>query len=350
MAQLLWDLKTLQRHLAESITQNKITYKTYTLSGGDPYLIFESLKALKAWAKKLGINFDFNYESLYASEVKIAHIVSCFETLPMMSPYRLVVLKQCQVLKDKDWEVLKTSLSKGESQTLGVFIFDTKLDKRKKITKWLTQNTQMVELQTPYNNQIPQWVYYMAQNHGVKLSQDAVLQMVHLVGADLSELNHEVIKLKAYFNDPKKLLQSADVLKVVSQKRIESVFDLTNAIGLGRRGESLNYLRHLLEQGQNEVGTLSLIARHIRILKKVIEGRSLGLASRDLSAYAGVSSYFLSEYLSQSQRWNLKKVRKVLEGVMDTDQAIKSSSVSSKIWLENFVIQTCALVGIQGHR
>lgn len=335
-----WDLRTLQ----QSFTSNKVC-SSYTITGEDAYLTQEAVTNIKAYFEDLGVNFDFNFDCIYFSEKKAADVVDIIETLPMMSPYRLVLIKEAHLIKEKDWDLLKKSMDKDLSQTVIVFVHEAKFDKRKKIYKWISTNTQLVEMITPYENQVPTWIHYMAQKSDLTLDQGAALQLLHLVGVDLIEINNEILKLKSFFHGQKNKLEIDDILKVVSKKRIESVFDLTSAVAMGQKALSLQLLSDLLDQGQNEVGVISLISRHMRILKKVIENTNLNLSHKQLSAKVGVSPFFVGQYIDQSRKWNLDKMDCVFELLLDTDKALKSSPLSSKIWLENFVIQACYLSG-----
>lgn len=336
---LTWDLRTLQQSLA----QNKINH-AYTIMGDDSYLIQEAADAIKNHFFAEGQGFDFNYDCCYASEAKAVNIADIIETLPMMADHRLVVVKEAHLLKDADWQIFEETFAKGLLKTVVVFIFEAKVDKRKKFFKWLTSGTTIVELKTPYDNQIPSWIHYMASRQELKLDQSAALQLLHLVGANLSELNNEIIKLKSFYASEDRVLFIDDILKVVSKKRIENVFDLTSAVGAGDKAQSLYFLEQLIEQGQNEVGVLSLLTRHMRILKKLLEGQAQNLSQKQLSSKVGVSPYFLAEYVNQSKKWSVSKIEKVYDLMLDTDRALKSSPVSSKIWLENFIIQTCAIM------
>lgn len=333
-----WDLRTLQ----QSLNARK-TCPVYTITGEDSYLIQEAVTSIKNHFEDVGVNFDFNYECLYFSEKKAPDVVDIIETLPMMSPFRLVIIKEAHLIKEKDWELLQKSIEKGLAETVIVFVHEAKFDKRKKAYKWISTQTQVVELVTPYENQVPTWIHYMAQKNGLTLDQGAALQLLHLVGVDLIELNNEILKLKNYYQNQKNKLEIDDILKVVSKKRIESVFDLTASVASGNKSLSLQLLSDLLDQGQNEVGVISLISRHMRILKKILEYSGLGISEKQLSAKVGVSPFFVSQYIAQSRKWTMAKMDIVFEMLLDTDKALKTSPLSSKIWLENFVIQTCYL-------
>lgn len=164
--------------------------------------------------------------------------------------------------------------------------------------------------------------------------------ILQLVGQNLSEINNETMKLKQYLGD-KTEATIDDVLKVVSHARVDSIFDLTNAIGRRDRSGALVYLAHLLENGQSEVGALSLILRHVRILAALREGQSIGLTGAKLSAKVGIPNFFLKQYQEQAKKWDDRKITKTLNALHKTDLALKSSPVSSHIWLENFIVQTC---------
>ena len=102
-------------------------------------------------------------------------------------------------------------------------------------------------------------------------------------------------------------------------------------------------LANLLEHGQNEVGVVSMITRHIRILSIVREGMRSGLSGQRLSAKAGVPNFFLRDYMDQARAWGDPKIRMTMDVLYETDKALKSSPVSAHIWLENLIIKTCDL-------
>ena len=157
----------------------------------------------------------------------------------------------------------------------------------------------------------------------------------------MTDLNAELLKLSQYLGDRNEVT-TEDIVKVVSHVKMDSVFELTDAIGSNDRARALVNLANLLDQGQNEVGVLSLIGRHVRILQLVNDGIKEGLSGQRLSARAGVSPFFLKQYVEQSRYWNRGKIERTFRALLDTDRALKSSPVSSGIWLENFIVETCS--------
>jgi DNA polymerase III subunit delta len=329
-----WDLRKLQLSLDKGKPAN-----IYVLHGEELFLLDQALESLRHRVLTGGAA-DFNFDSFTAPETPAAHVRDTVETLPMMSERRLVLYKNVDVLKDESWEALYPLLE-NPIDTATLVIVATKLDKRKKAIKKLQESAIFVELKKPYDNQIAGWVDYIAYLQGLKMTPEAVGVIQQLVGTSLSEIQNEVKKIQQFIGEDKKTIDVDDVLKVVSRARVESVFNLTDALGRRDRAEALVCLARLLEQGQNEIGILSLIYRQIRILSSVYEGKKQGLSGSRLSEKVGVPEFFLRQYLEQVRLWDREKIASTVKALHETDKALKSSPVSSHIWLENFIVRTC---------
>jgi DNA polymerase-3 subunit delta len=310
----------------------------YFLFGEEPYLLNQCVDRFKYAVLTEGA-IDFNYSLFYASDADISSVRDAVETLPMMAPKRLVILKESQELTDKEWAELDPLISTPVDSTVFV-ILASRVDKRKKQIRLLMETADCVEFKKPYENQIPGWVKYIAGTLGLDIADDAILLLAKLVGSHLTEIEGELRKL-ADFVGERKRIEVADVAQVVSRSKEENVFDFTKAIGESDRVRALEHLVHLLDQGQSEIGIVSLLARHIRILLTVKRGLEQGLTGGKLAQFAQVPPYFLDNYVMQSRLWPVKKLEHTLVVLAETDKALKSSPLSSHIWLENLVLKTC---------
>ncbi len=323
--------------LDQTIEKGQV-YPLYYLYGDETFLIEDALSRLTDVALGEGLK-DFNLNTYYGGEVDAAQIRDAVETLPMMAQVRVVIVKDAQDLTDKEWESL-TPLIENPVPSTALVCVATKVDKRKKFIKAFLAKGFVVEFKRPYDNQIPDWIRSIGRKHKLTLDSEAVSTMHQLVGSNLQDIDGEMLKLSQFMGGKTKV-SSEDVLKVVSRLRIDSVFDLTEAIGRNDRARALTCLANLLDHGQNEVGVLALISRHVRILKLVAEGMREGLQGPRLASRAGVSPYFLKSYVDQARAWSDRKIEHTFQALVDTDRALKSSPVASHIWLENFVVQTC---------
>lgn len=329
-----WDLRRLQLHLDKSQPA-----AIYFLHGEETFLLDEALNAIKQKVLVEGSQ-DFNYDSFMAPETTAGQVRDAVETLPVMCERRLVIYKNVDALKDDDFSELAPVLDSPVETTTLVLVAQ-KVDKRKKVFKSLLAKSIVVELKKPYENQVPMWIEYISYLNDLKISRESVSALQELVGTNLNELNNEMKKIKQYIGAKRKNVEIEDVLKVVSRARIESVFNLTDAIGRRDRVQALVCLANLLEHGQNEMGAVALIHRQMRILASLYEGKKAGMSGPKLSQKIGVPEFFMKQYLAQLRYWDEKKLAGAIKALHETDKALKSSPVSSHIWLENFILKTC---------
>lgn len=306
--------------------------------GEESFLVQEAVHLLRERAVEEGLR-DFNCDIFEASETPAGQVKDACEMLPMMSARRLVVYRGVDSLKDKDWDVLFPLFDDPADTTTFVMTAEA-LDKRKKAFKKISDAAIVVELKRPYENQILDWIDYLAYRQNVKVSREAGQLLKQFVGTNLTELNNELIKLRDYLGD-RHTVEAQDVLQVVSQTRVDRIFDLTDAIGRRDKVHALHSLANLLEHGQSEVGILAMITRHFRILSQIKDGQREGLSGQRLSTKAGIPGFLLQQYLDQIRHWDENKIQKTFTVLQDTDRALKSSTVPPHVWLENFVLKTC---------
>ena len=310
----------------------------YFIFGEEPYLLNQCFLRFKSSVVAEGTE-DFNFNLFYATENSATEVKEAVETLPMMSPRRLVILKEAQEYTDKEWAELESLFVSPVDSTVFV-IFATKVDKRKKTLKILSEKAETVEFKKPYENQVPWWINYIAESLNVKISEEANHLLHTLVGSHLLEIESELLKLKEYIGQRTRI-ELADVAHAVSRSKEENIFDFTRAVGERDQVKALEHLVQLLDQGQSEVGVVSLVARHMRLLMVVKKGIEMGLHGSRLAQMAQVPSYFIESYVDQSRQWSMKNLEQTLVVLSETDKAIKSSPVSSHIWLENMVLKAC---------
>jgi DNA polymerase-3 subunit delta len=327
------DLRKLQQRL-----ETKEPSPVYLLMGEEAFLVQEAVQVLKSKSLEEG-TADFNCDIFEASETPASQVKDAAEMLPMMSPRRFVVYRGVDDLKDKDWEVLYPLFERPVESTVFVLTCES-LDKRKKSYKKVCEAAVLVELKRPYDSQVLDWIEYLAFRLKLKVSREAAQLLKQFVGANLTEINNELGKLKDYLGE-RQQIEAQDVLQVVSQTRVDRIFDLTDAIGRRDRGAALQTLANLLEHGQSEVGVLAMISRHFRILAQLKDGQRDGLSGARLSTKAGIPAFLLNQYMEQIRHWDETKIERTFVVLQDTDRALKSSSVPSHVWLENFVLKTC---------
>ena len=312
----------------------------YFLYGDEPYLLNQCVNRFK-YAVLSDSTMDFNYSLFYASDADATQIKDTVETLPVFTAQRLVIVKNVHDFKDSELQELEPIITNQVNSTVLVLLCD-KIDKRKKAIKTIFDHATCVEFKKPYPNQFPQWISHICKAEGLQISTDAIYRLHRLVGNNLTELESQIFRIQDYLGE-KTQIELADVNAVVSVSREESVFDFTEALGKKDRALALEQLVNLLDQGQNEQAIIALVARHMRILLIVRTGLDRGIGGAKLANLAGVAPYFIENYCDQARLWSIPKLEDSLMVLHETDKALKSSPLSSHIWLDNLVLKSCSL-------
>jgi DNA polymerase-3 subunit delta len=333
----LLEPQQLYSHVEKAVESSNFA-PLYFFFGEEPYLIGQAVQYLKVCALTGGAP-DFNFTQFYSSDANVTQVKDEVETLPMMAARRVVLLKEVQDLSDKEWEELESLFTTPVDSTVFILV-GGKIDKRKKFFRILSEQAQAVEFKKPFESQVPGWIRHLCKAHELSISDEAIQLLHRLVGSQLIEIEAEIKKLVNFLGD-RKAIELEDVAQAVSKKREENVFDLTASIGDGDRVGALVQLVELLDQGQNEIGIVSLIARHLRILMVVKQGIEQGVTGQKLSQLAQVPSYYLQDYIHQSKKWTIRKLEQCLLILAETDKALKSSPLSAHIWLENMILKIC---------
>lgn len=329
-----WDSDRLYRSLKSSEIK-----PFYCLYGDETFLLEDALRALINTALDGGLA-DFNLDVFYGADAEVTRIRDVYETLPMMATRRVVVVKEAQQLSAKELEQLLPVLDQPLDGAVLILVA-SKVDMRLKFFKKFSEAGVSVKFDRPYDNQIPGWIENLAGRLGLKMTPQATDLLHQMVGGSLVDIHNELSKLSAYLGSDK-VVEASHVQEVVARIRIDSIFALAEAIGTNHREAALVCLANLLGHGENPVGIVALISRHVRILTMAKEGAREGLSSSQLASRIGVNPYFMKDYLQQARSWPDDKLRSTHSVLLETDRALKSSPVSSHIWLENLVLKTCS--------
>lgn len=312
----------------------------YYVVGTEPFFVSEIKKTFLQKALSGNGAKDFNHDEVSASEISAEDLLALLETLPIMSERRLVFCSQAEKLTEADWGKISPALKSESSSTVFVCFFEKK-DRRKKHFKFLKDHAMELSAEPLRAWELDPWLDFLLQKEGLELSADSKTLFRQLAGANLMEIQLELKKLQQYMGDEKKVSQK-DILACTSRLKTDSIFDLTDAIGRKDIVRALSSLAQLLEQNQSELGALSMLARHIRILSILQEEKKQKLSKNQLAQKAGISPYFLKNYLSQTSLWSRQQIDQTMEALFETDKALKSSPLSSHIYLESFILKTCS--------
>ena len=165
----------------------------YYLMGEEPYYIDQITDFLLDNVLS-EVEKDFNLDVLYGADVDVNTIINTARRYPMMSEYRLVVVKEAQVVKGM--ENLSLYLQKPLNSTILVICHKNgTLDKRKKLASEISKVGVLFESKKLKDSQLPQFINNYIMQKGLTMDPKATEMMADFVGTDLSRMTGELDKL-----------------------------------------------------------------------------------------------------------------------------------------------------------
>ncbi len=176
-------------------------------------------------------NRDFDQVVLYGRDVTMDQVIGNAQQFPMLSPLRVVLVKEAQDIGTKEWELLTAYLSHPQSTTLLVFCYrHKKLDSRTKVYKTIAAKGVVLDTKKLYDNQIPGWISSFVRQHGYSITERAALLLSECIGNNLQKLSNEISKI--FIALPQGTVINEDVIEQnVGISKDYNVFELQAAIG-----------------------------------------------------------------------------------------------------------------------
>jgi len=310
------------------------------LYGQESYFIEEGLRAILK-ATVLPENRDFNLTRFHGRDFKAFEVVEQARTFPVFAERRLVIIKNVDEASADQLEGLLAYVADPVAETVLVLTAE-KIDARRKLFQVFKKSGTVIEFKKIYDNQLPSFVRELAKSFHITLTGEGLKLFCKRVGTNLVEVRGELEKLVGYLGE-RDLADEQDVAAIVSDTRIESVFELTDALGLGDRSTALLLLDRLLAEGQAPLMILSMMTRHFRQMWKVRELTAQRVPQNELPKRVGVSPYFLKGLTQQANRFDNRHFRQAFDIFLATDLALKSSGSEPKMHLEKLVFDIAAM-------
>jgi DNA polymerase-3 subunit delta len=309
----------------------------FLLYGDEPYLVERGVKKLLERAVDPGFR-DFNLNVFYGNEVKGDEVFGAAQTLPMFAELRVVLVKKGGELSAGAMEILLSYLQ-DPSPTTCLILQAEKIDGRKKFFMEFKKRGEVVEFKRPYENQLGPYVRDEVRAAGKKIDGAAAELLAYLVGNNLQELVSQIEKLCIYCGK-QEVIGVAEVKAIVSDTKVESVFEFTDALGSKDLAKALRMLTTLLRDGEVPLRILGAVARHYRQLWQVRELLDRKIPSADLAKASGINPYFLKKVTDQARNYKVSELKLVFERMLELDLAFKSGGRSDALF-ERFVMDAC---------
>jgi DNA polymerase-3 subunit delta len=288
----------------------------YFLTGTEPYFIdlitdYAEDNLLREGEKA------FNQVVLYGKEISPIQITDEARQYPMMSAFRVVIVKEAQELKNLDG--LTSYIEHPSPQTILIMAFKhKKLDKRLKIWKLINSQGVLYESTKMYDNKLPGWIMDYCKTQNMSIDINAANMVAEYLGNDLARITNEVTKLKHILHG-KNTITSEIVKAELGISKEYDVFDLQKALG-GRNWEAAHRIVYYMTKNMDTGDVIPITISLHGFFTKILLVKSTKDSSKEsLSKLLGINPFFLPDFIDAARYYSVPHIHDIIVALKNAD-------------------------------
>ena len=313
----------------------------YLFYGPEAYIKKSALAALEKKVLMPGLeSMNRTVMSAPSAQAVIEHC----ETLPMMSDYRLIIVRDCALLENgkakdeaQDSQLLLDYLAHVPETTCLVFDAGESIDKRKKLAKALCGMPGAVSFDALDDAQLSRWINQTLRPLGKKMDRATCELLAFTSGRDLTLLYGELQKLAAYAGE-RDVITQEDVSRIATHTAECTVFAMVDALSAGKVREAFELLGVLITSGEQRIGILAMITRHYRQMMHLSAMQACGTQQAQIAKTLGVPPFALRRLTAQTGRRSHEALKRCVEACVEADYDIKRGAVREDAALDRLML------------
>ncbi|MGJ7912200.1 DNA polymerase III subunit delta [Neobacillus sp. LXY-1] len=313
----------------------------YLLYGTESFLINETKQLLlgKILTEE---ERDFNFSVYDLEETPVEIAVEDAETFPFLGEKKVIFLQNPVFLTaEKTREKVDHNLSRLEAYikepapytVLVISAPYEKLDERKKITKELKRNAEIIEAKKMNEHELKNWIGSRAKIYGIEIDHEAIEQLLALAGTNMFMLSSEIEKLSLYAADTK-VINVNLVEKLVARSLEQNIFTLVEKVVQRKLDEALRIYFDLLKQNEEPIKILALLSSQFRLIYQVKELSRRGYGQQQIAGYLKTHPFRVKLALGQASGFTDEELTKLIDGLAEADYQMKTGGMNKSLLIE----------------
>ena len=302
----------------------------YFIYGEDSYRSKRKLEEIILGYKKVhksGLNLIY----INAKDSDFKDFYSNFKIMGMFAEKKLIILRN--VFSDtKFQEEFLENLEALESLKDIVVVYeDCAADQRTKIFKSLQKCAKCQEFECLSPANLKKWILQEFENTGSKINLDALDLLAEFAKNDLWQMANEIKKLSNYRKGA--AIKKEDVELLVKPNIENDIFKTIDALASKNKKLALSLLHKHLDNGDNSLYLLSMIAYQFRNLLSIKELQ----ATQPYGAIAkksGLHPFVVQKSFYLCNSFSIQELKKIYQKIFQIDSDIKTGKVEPELALD----------------
>ncbi len=267
---------------------------------------------------------EFNQFVVFGSDVTAAQVADMARELPMMSEYKVVIVKEAQNIKNTD--DLERYFDRPSPQTILVYCHKNgNVDKRKKFTQKAEAAGVVFESAKVSDRELPGFVEAFLKVRGATIDQRTAMIIAESIGKDLSRLASELDKLCLALPDNDRRVTPELVEQSIGVSKEYNPFEMRNAI-VNRDVIKANRILKYFDKNPKSGGVFVLLPTLFGYFQNLMLAwyAPNRQDSRALVEHMELrSEWQVREYQTGMRNYSAMKTMQIISKIRETDEKIK---------------------------
>ena len=327
------------KRLEKELQEGKLEHNCYLFFGEERYLIDLYEGKMKEYLEASG-DAAMNMDTFWG-KADVADIFDAVETMPFLSEYRLVIVKNSGLFASgrKNDSAYSAQRLLDISQT-GIIVFvEENVDKRSAVYKAVTRVGRAIEFMRPSESELAAWIGRELKAYGVSIEKGTAVYLSRIASLGMEQIQQEIKKLGAYCADKKEVIIQ-DIDDICTKSLELKVFGLVDALAGKNTDKALEIFENLMEVKESPIRVLSLIARQFRLILQCSQMKNR--AARDIAAAIGVQPFVVQECTKQGANFDKETLIQAMKDCLEADIKIKTGQLADTLALEGIIVKYAA--------
>jgi len=271
-----------------------------------------------------------------SAEKGLPDIVGASQSYPMLSKYKLVIVKEFNKVKNSEIETFYHYLANPQKATILLLMADEL--PQINLFKKTREKANVVDCKPIPEYKVQQWIRERLQQKKRAITAEAISLLADYTGNNLLGVDLELKKLIEYKNDDSEINHN-DLIAASGMSKDYNVFALQKALIERNKSQSLKIAKNLIESGENVNLVISII---FSFFKKTLVFEGLNSISKGSKTYStSFSDYQLRELEKTAKNFSRKKIEEILTLLHNLDSYAKRSLSSDWAIIQSLCYNIC---------
>lgn len=282
---------------------------------------------------------ELNYKVFYGDKCLISEIINEMETIPFISKYKLVVIKEAEKIAQKDEVRLIDYFNhfKLNNNFSILLIIYKENAPDKEIIKAVKRIGLIVNFNVPNKSKLILWTKAKFRQSNKEITPEALFYLQSYVGSDLGYLFNEIDKIDICTKD-KKVIEKEDVATAIGGSESVNIFKVLDSLGEKKSNSAIDGLVKLDNSNLHYLSILAMIYRQIRLILHtkllLLSGANFNQIRKELK----LPSFIVEKIAKQSRKYTIKELCQAYKLLNIADLELKDSQKNPQIILEELVM------------